>query len=143
MDYREFLREVQRLGGFATEEEARAVVANVLMAVAEVLPQQQVDGLSQRLPPELLVYLRRTRGEPDPQFDSHLFLGWVVSTVDATGPRDKTDGGLDLYAAYSGDEAIRRCQCVFAVLKRLMSGPEQERLARYLPEGVDAWFASA
>jgi uncharacterized protein (DUF2267 family) len=143
VDYRQFLREVQRLGGFASEEEARAVVANVLMAVAEVLPQAQINGLARRLPPEFAVYLRRAREEPDPHFDSQLFLGWVLSTVDATGPRDKTDGGLDLYSAYSGDEAIRRCQCVFAVLKRLMDGPEQEWLVQYLPEGVGGWFLRA
>ncbi len=143
MDYNQFLAEVQRAGCFASEEETRAVVVNVLLAVAEVLPQQQVDGLASRLPPEMLVYLRRARGEPDPQFDSHLFLGWVVSALDSTGPRDKTDGGLDLYAAYSGEEAIRRCQCVFSVLKSLMDGPQQEQMAVCLPDEVSGWFLRA
>ena len=143
MNHLEFLGEVQRLGCFATEEETRAVVASVLMATAEVLPQQQVDGLAARLPPELMVYLRRPRQEPDPYFDSHLFLGWVVSSVDATGAPDKTDGGLDLYAAYSGEEAIRRCQCVFTVLKRLIEPAQRDSLASFLPDEVDRWFLQA
>lgn len=87
------------------------MVANVLMAVAECLPRSVLNDLATMMPPELMVYLRRTGQEPDPLFDSQLFLGWVVSTVDATGARDKTGGGLDLYSAYSGDKAIRRHQC--------------------------------
>jgi len=143
MNYQEFLGKVQRLGGFPGGEEARATVANVLMAVAEVLPQDQLNALALKLPPELLVYLRRTRPEPDPYFDSQLFLGWVVSGLDATGARDKSDGGLDLYATYSGDEAIRRCQCVFAVLKSLLEPGENRAMAGGLPDGVDAWFLQA
>ncbi len=143
MDYREFLGEVQRLGCFASHEETRAVVANVLMAVAEVLPREQMDGLAARLPPELMVYLRGAHQEPDPFFDSQLFLGWVVSAIDATGARDKTDGGLDLYSAYSGDEAIRRCQCVFSVLKPLMKPEQRDNLATCLPDEVSGWFLEA
>ncbi len=116
MKYAQFLRKVQENGSFAGEEEAEVVVVSVLMALAEVLPGPQLEALSARLPPEAVVYLRRTGSEPDPLFDSHLFLGWVVSALDATGNRDKTEGGLDLTAAYSGEEAIRRAQCVFSVL---------------------------
>ncbi len=142
MNYREFLGKVQSLGRFASEEETQAVVANVLRAVAEVLPQQQVNGLTAGLPPELTVYLRGAHQEPDPLFDSQLFLGWVASTIDATGARDRTDGGLDLYAA-SGEEAIRRCQCVFSVLKSVLEPPQQETLAACLPDEVSGWFLRA
>ena len=143
MNYREFLGKVQSLGRFASEEETQAVVANVLRAVAEVLPQQQVNGLTVGLPPELMVYLLGAHQEPDPFFDSQLFLGWVVSTIDATGARDRTDGGLDLYAAYSGEEAIRRCQCVFSVLKSVMQPQQRDKLAAYLPDEVGGWFLRA
>lgn len=143
MDYRRFLAEVRRRGGFASDEETIAVVSNVLMAVAEVLPQRELNGIMTNLPPELAVYLRPTHIEPDPHFDSQLFLGWVVSTFDSTGLRDKSIGGLDYYADYSGDEAIRRCQTVFSVLKSLMDEPQQELLVTWLPEGVQAWFREA
>src|SRR3972149_2529964 len=113
------------------------------MAVAEVLPRSHLDALASQLPPETMVYLRRTGSEPDPLFDSHLFLGWVVSTLDATGSRDKTVGGLDLTAAYSGEEAIRRTRCVFSALKRRLGPDQQRELGALLPEEGDAWFLNA
>ncbi len=143
MNYLEFLGKVQRSGCFATSRETQAVVANVLMALAECLPQPQLAALAARLPPELSVYLRRTREEPDPYFDSQLFLGWVVSSVDATGARDKTDGGLDLYAAYSGEEAIRRVQCVFSVLKSAVEPQQWQGMAGSLPDEVGIWLQQA
>ena len=143
MNYREFLEQVQSRGSLATAEETRAVVANVLRAVAEVLPQGQVDGLSTQLPPELMVFLRGAHQEPDPFFDSQLFLGWVVSSIDSTGARDRTEEGLDLYAAYSGEEAIRRCQCVFAVLKSLLEPRQRDILAGCLPDEVSGWFVQS
>jgi uncharacterized protein (DUF2267 family) len=113
------------------------------MAMAEVLPGPQLEALSSRLPPEAMVYLRRTGSEPDPLFDSHLFLGWVVSSLDSTAIRDKTSGGLDLTAAYSGEEAIRRMGCVFSAMKRQLEPGQQQELAATLPEEVDAWFLNA
>ena len=143
MNYGEFLGQVQSRGCFASAEETQAVVANVLRAVAEVLPHGEVDGLTGQLPPEMMVYLRGAHQEPDPFFDSQLFLGWVVSSIDATGAPDKTEGGLDLYAAYSGEEAIRRCQCVFAVLKSLLEPQQRDVLASCLPDEVSGWFVQA
>ena len=143
MDYAQFLTEVRENGCFASNEEAEATVVSVLMAMAEVLPGPQLEALSSRLPPEAMVYLRRTGSEPDPLFDSHLFLGWVVSSLDATGIRDKTTGGLDLTATYSGEEAIRRAGCVFAVLKRQLAPDQQREIAEVLPQEVDAWFLNA
>ena len=143
MDYAQLLSEVQNDGSFVTREETEALVVSVLMAMAEVLPRPQLEALASRLPPETMVYLRRTGSEPDPLFDSHLFLGWVVSTLDATGSRDKTVGGLDLTAAYSGEEAIRRTRCVFSALKRRLGPDQQRELVDLLPEEVDAWFLNA
>jgi len=87
--------------------------------------------------------LRRTGSQPDPLFDSHLFVGWVVSTLDATGARDKTVGGLDLTAAYSGEEAIRRMRCVFSAFKRRLEPAQQRELVAFLPEEVAGWFLEA
>ncbi len=143
MEYAQFLREVREDGCFVSNEETEAAVVSVLMALAEVLPGPQLKTLSSRVPPEAMVYLRRTGSEPDPLFDSHLFLGWVVSSLDATGMRDKTTGGLDLTAAYSGDEAIRRMGCVFSALKRQLEPAQQRELAAALPEEVDGWFLNA
>jgi uncharacterized protein (DUF2267 family) len=143
LDYAQFLREVQEDGCFVSSEETEAAVVSVLMALAQVLPGPQLKVLTSRVPPEAMVYLRRTNSEPDPLFDSHLFLGWVVSTLDATGARDKSSGGLDLTAAYSGDEAIRRMGCVFSALKRQLEPEQQRELASVLPERVDAWFLNA
>jgi len=143
LDYAQLLSEVQNDGSFVTREETEALVVSVLMAMAEVLPRPQLEALASRLPPETMVYLRRTGSEPDPLFDSHLFLGWVVSTLDATGSRDKTVGGLDLTAAYSGEEAIRRTRCVFSALKRRLGPDQQRELVDLLPEEVDAWFLNA
>jgi uncharacterized protein (DUF2267 family) len=143
MNYAEFLSDVQKRGSLTSEEETEGAVTSVLMAMSQILPTEQLEALSARLPPEATVYLRRTGSEPDPFFDSHLFLGWVVSTLDATANRDKTAGGLDLTAAYSGEEAVRRAQCVFFVLKGQMESDQQRQLAAVLPDEVSAWFLSA
>ena len=143
MEYAQFLREVQEDGCFVSSEETEAAVVGVLMALAQVLPGPELKALSSRLPAEAMVYLRRTGSEPDPLFDSHLFLGWVVSTLDATASRDKTVGGLDLTAAYSGEEAIRRVRCVFSAVKRQLKPDQSRELAAALPENVDAWFSNA
>ncbi len=143
MEYAQFLRDVQNSGALVSEEETEGAVVSVLMAMAQVLPREQLEVLSGRLPPEASVYLRRTGSEPDPFFDGQLFLGWVVSALDATADRDTTVGGLDLTAAYTGEEAIRRAQCVFSVLKRQMQSDQQRELAAFLPDDVSTWFMSA
>lgn len=143
MTYDEFLDQVKDGGRFRSRDETAAIVANVFRAIAEVLPQQRVEGLVGQLPPELMVYLRGAHQEPDPYFDEHLFLGWIVSTIDATGERDKTGGGLDLYADYSGAEAERRCQTVFKVIKSTLDDEQVRSLASFLPEGISSLYASA
>ena len=143
LDYGQFLSEVQANGSFTSREETEGAVASVLMAMAEVLPREQLQALATRLPPEVMVFLRRSGSEPDPLFDSHLFLGWVVSSVDATCGRDETTGGLDMTASYSGPEAIRRAQCVFSALKKRIEPDHQQVLADLLPEDVNGWFLNA
>lgn len=143
MEYAQFLKEVREDGCFVSSEETEAAVVSVLMALAQVLPGPQLKALSSRMPPEAMVYLRRTGSEPVPLFDSHLFLGCVVSTLDATAGRDKTVGGLDFTAAYSGEEAVRRTRCVFSALKRQLGPGQQRELAAALPDEVDGWFLNA
>lgn len=143
MDWAGFLAEIQKGGSFQSRAETEATTVSVLRAMSEVLPSEQLETVISRVPPEAMVYLRRTGSEPDPLFDSHLFLGWVVSSIDATAARDKTEGGLDLTAAYSGEEAVRRTRCVFAVIKGQLDADEQSEVAAALPEEVDAWFREA
>jgi uncharacterized protein (DUF2267 family) len=143
VNYQQFLSEVQELSRLRSSDEAESLVANVFRAVAEVLPHRDVEGLSTALPPELMVYLRGAHQEPDPYFDEHLFLGWVVSTIDTTGERDKTVGGLDIYADYSGEEAMRRCSSVFSALKPLIDDGHRELIQSCLPEGISRVFAEA
>jgi uncharacterized protein (DUF2267 family) len=143
VNYQQFLAEVQELSRLRTSDEAESVVANVFMAIAEVLPQRNVEDLASALPPELMVYLRGAHEEPDPYFDDHLFLGWVVSTIDSTGERDKTVGGLDIYADYSGEEAMRRCSSVFSALKPLIEDSHRELLESCLPQGISQVFVEA
>jgi uncharacterized protein (DUF2267 family) len=141
MDYKSFLADVQKRGNLRSPEESAAVTAAVIRAVAETLPMARVEKFAEEVPPELMVYLRGAHEEPDPYFDRHLFLGWVLSTVDATGSRDKSQGGLDLYVAYSEEEAERRCLCVFGALKALLS-PEHVTLMNVcLPEDIQPLFA--
>jgi uncharacterized protein (DUF2267 family) len=136
VNYDEFVSAVQEHARFRHRGEAEASVTSVFRAMAEVLPQARVEGLASFLPPELMVYLRGAHEEPDPFFDEHLFLGWVVTSIDTTGARDKTVGGLDLYAAFSGDEAIRRCEAVFSVLKPLLDEDHRQLLHDCLPETI-------
>src|SRR3990172_474550 len=109
------------------------------MAMAEVLPTAQLDALAAQLPPETTVYLRRTGSQPDPLFDSHLFVGWVVAKRAAPGSRDKRAGALALTAAYSGEEAVRRMRCVFSALKRRIGPDQQRELVGLLPEEGEVW----
>ncbi len=142
MNYQQFLQEVQTRGNISGLGEAHATVVHVMLAIAEVLPRSEL-AIFTGLPPELMVYLNRARDEPDPHIDGHTFIGWVVSALDSTGDRDKTAGGLDLHAVYSGEEAIRRCQCVFSVIKSCLDEEQRDGLAKHLPDDVYGWFAEA
>ncbi len=136
MDYESFLADVQERGRLRSREESVFVTAAVLRAVAEVLPVAHVETFAASVPPELMVYLRGAHEEPDPYFDEHLFLGWVLATVDVTGGRDKTEGGLDLFVAYSADEAIDRCRSVFGTLKSTLDEGQSDLISIHLPDSI-------
>jgi uncharacterized protein (DUF2267 family) len=143
MDYESFLADVQKRGGLRNRDESAFVTAAVLRAVAEVLPKTHVEGFVQAVPPELMVYLRGAHEEPDPYFDENLFLGWVLATVDVTGGRDKTEGGLDFQVAYSQDEAIDRCRCVFGTLKASLDHQQSELISVHLPDVIQQIYAQS
>ena len=143
MEYREFIIQVQTMGKLASFEEAETATLAVMRALSEVLPQERARRVQACLPSELSCLLECCRPEPDPYIDSQTFIGWTLSGLDATGQRDKTLGGLDLFAADTGAEAVRRCRCVFCALKTCLDEALHEDLARELPEKVCDWFRSA
>ena len=143
MDYDSFLADVQERGRLSGREETIFVTAAVLRAVAEVLPMAHVESLAPSVPQELMVYLRGAHEEPDPYFDDNLFLGWVLATVDVTGGVDKTEGGLDLFVAYSTDEAVDRCSCVFGTLKSTLDDPQSELISIHLPDSIQQIYAES
>jgi uncharacterized protein (DUF2267 family) len=143
MDYESFLADVQQCGRLGSREESVFVTATVLRAVAEVLPMAHVESFATRVPQELMVHLRGAHQKPDPYFDSNLFLGWVLATVDVTGGLDKTEGGLDLFVAYSADEAVDRCRCVFGTLKSALDERQSELISIHLPDTIQQIYAEA
>jgi uncharacterized protein (DUF2267 family) len=143
MEYREVIAQVQEMGKLTSFEEAEMATLAVMRALSEVLSQEQARRAQQCLPSELYSFLECCREEPDPHIDSETFIGWTLSGLDATGPRDKTLGGLDLLAADAGAEAMRRCQCVFCALKACLDKALHEDFARELPETVCDWFRQA
>jgi len=143
MEYQELVAQVQKTAKLTSFEEAEAATLAVMRALSEVLSREQARRVQACLPGELSPFLDRCREEPDPHLDSETFIGWTLSGLDATGPRDKTLGGLDLFAADAGEEAMRRCQCVFCALKTCLDEALQEDFARELPETVCDWFRRA
>lgn len=143
MDYESFLDDVQERGGIVSREESVFVTATILRAIAEVLPMAHVESFATSVPQELMVHLRGAHEEPDPYFDSNLFLGWVMATVDVTGGLDKTEGGLDLFVAYSLDEAIDRCRCVFSTLKSALDERQSELISIHLPDSIQQIYTES
>jgi len=143
MEYRELVAQVQKTAKLTSFEEAEAATLAVMRALSEVLSQEQARRVQACLPSELSSFLECCRPEPDPHIDSQTFIGWTLSGLDATGPRDKTLGGLDLFSVDVGEEAMRRCRCVFCALKACLDEALQEDFARELPETVCDWFRRA
>ncbi|MGQ9572272.1 MAG: DUF2267 domain-containing protein [Dehalococcoidia bacterium] len=143
MEYREFIDQVQAKGRLASFEEAEEATLAVMRALAEVVCRERAASMQACLPAELFCLLERCRPEADPLVDSQTFIGWTSACVDAVGMLDKTLGGMDLFAVDAGEEAVRRCGCVFCVLKSCMDESLHEALARELPEEVCDWFRAA
>ena len=60
-----------------------------------------------------------------------------------TGGRDKTEGGLDLFVAYSTDEAIDRCRYVFSTLKSALDDRQSELISIHLPDTIQQIYADS
>lgn len=143
MEYQEFILQVQTMGKLASFAEAETATLAVMRALSEVIPQERASHVQACLPSELSSLLECCRPEPDPHIDSQTFIGWTLSGLDATGLRDKTLGGLDLFSVDVGGEAVRRCRCVFCALKACLDESLHEPVALSLPEEVRGWFRTA
>ena len=143
MEYREFILQVQARGKLASFEEAETATLAVMRALAEVLCRERAASMRTYLPAELFCLFERCRPEADPFIDSQTFIGWASAGLDAIGMPDKTLGGLDLFAVDAADEAVRRCGCVFCVLKSCLDSSLHEAFAGELPEEVCDWFRAA
>ncbi|MCI0783864.1 MAG: hypothetical protein J4N36_06845 [Chloroflexi bacterium] len=64
-------------------------------------------------------------------------------TVDVTGGLDKTEGGLDLFVAYSTDEAVDRCRCVFSTLKSALDERQPELISIHLPDSIQQIYTES
>jgi uncharacterized protein (DUF2267 family) len=135
MNYDEFMTLIEEQAGLA-HEEAETTARAVMCALAEVIPAGRAQAVRGYLPVQLAQILERSRPEPDALLDEHIFLGWLVSDLDTTGRRDKTVGGIDLMAVYGGEEAWRRCRCVFVALKSCLGEAGSAALA----DGLPAWM---
>ena len=59
------------------------------------------------------------------------------------GQRAESTGGLDLFVAYSTDEAIDRCRCVFRTLKSTLDDRQSELISIHLPDSIQQIYAES
>lgn len=125
-----------------SEAEARLLLQGVLQALAHVLPPEHCDTICGCVPEEFVWCLYCGPAVPDGLIDSELFLGWVMPSIETTGPPDQTLGGEDPLAAYAGDEARARVRVVLDELWRRLEAPAALAISGCLPEGLDSPAAS-
>lgn len=138
-----FLQEVQRRAGVPGREEALRTVRGTLQSLRNVLPADLLERLRGILPPALAGWLARDRPVADGLVDQEVFVGPVVQALSTEGLYDQSLGGLDLYSVFTGEEATRRIQAVFSVLKEWMDDATIRAVARCLPGDVAHWFWGA
>ena len=56
---------------------------------------------------------------------------------------ESTEGGLDLFVAYSTDEAIDRCRSVFSTLKSALDDRQSELISIHLPDNIQQIYAES
>lgn len=132
------LADVRARAALRSDAEAELLVQGVLQALAHVLPSEHCDTLCDCVPENLVWCLHCGPSVPDALVDSELFLGWVMSSVETTGPPDQTLGGDDPVAAYAGDEARARVRIVLDELWRRLEAPAAAAIGACLPVGLDA-----
>lgn len=103
---------IQRRAHLRSEDEAKHALQGVLQALAHVLPSDEADVICGCVPDDLVWCMRCGPGTPDPLIDSEVFLGWVMSSLDATAGQDQTLGGEVSLAALAADEVRGRARVV-------------------------------
>lgn len=131
------LADIQARAALRNEAEARLLLEGVLQALAHVLPAEHCDTICGCVPEDLMWCLRCGPAVPDALIDSELFLGWVMPSIETTGPPDHTLGGEDPLAAAAGDEARARLRIVLDELWRRLEPPAASAIRACLPDGVD------
>ncbi len=63
--------------------------------------------------------------------------------VESSGAGFALEGGLDLFVAYSTDEAIDRCRCVFSTLKSALDDRQSELISIHLPDSIQQIYAES
>ncbi len=143
MDEMAFYQAVQRHAGLVSLEEAIQATHDTLASLRDVLGRRARRELQAQLPPRLAVELEGGPQEPDQLIDKEVFVGRVMSNLPTEALWDQTLGGLDLVSDSMGDEAGRRTQAVFAVLKQVVRPDTQEAIRSALPADVAGWFDRA
>lgn len=142
-DVQQFYRAVQRHGGLPSWDDAVRATEQTLFSLKYVLPQDVVLTMQAQLPSEVAAYLDGGGGAQDPFVDRELFVGPLVNTLDTEAAMDDSLGGLDLVSVYAGDDAARRIQAVFAVLKQALDPQTVAAIEASLPGEVGQWFREA
>lgn len=128
--------------------EAEEAVAMVFQALRQSLPSHALQRLGAALPAEaagrlLAGGLSRGPAFMEPLAAKEQFVGPLVNQLETEAHYDETLGGLDLVSVHTGDEAARRVQAVFSVLKESTDPATHEALATELPGEVAGWWRDA
>lgn len=142
-DAQRFFRAVQEHAGLVSWEDAVRATEETLYSLKQVLPQDVSLLVRTQLPAEVAAFLDGGPVEPDPLVDRQLFVGPLVNMLDTEAAPDGTLGGLDLVSVYAGDDAARRIQAVFAVLKSALDPATVAAVEAALPDEVIHWFQEA
>lgn len=139
----DIVRRVQQRAQGLSEHEAAELVESVMYSLARVMERAERERLASRLPGELARHLASDVELADPLIDEQLFVGPIMNELATEGLYDQTLGGLDVCAVPAGDEAARRLQAVFSVLKEMLDEEEKQRLSARLPGDVARWYQDA
>lgn len=142
-DAQRFFRAVQAHGGLMSWDEAVRATEETLLSLRQVLPEDVSLLMRAQLPAEVAAFLDGGPAETDPLVDRELFVGPLVNMLDTEAALDGSLGGLDLVSVYAGDDAARRIQAVFAVLKQALDPQTVAAIEASLPGEVGQWFREA
>ncbi|OUM98395.1 MAG: hypothetical protein BAA04_00500 [Firmicutes bacterium ZCTH02-B6] len=142
-DAQQFYRAVQQQAGLPSWEDAVRATQETLHSLKYVLPLDVILTMQAQLPAELAALLDGGSGAIDPLVDREVFVGPLMNVLDTEAAMDDSLGGLDLVSVYAGDDATRRVQAVFAVLKQALDPHTVDAIEASLPGEVGHWFREA